>query len=57
MNRNERGIARSDMIHMIMCMLSGVRLDEVPEIVVRRLGLRKRAVWLLLRGVDQVRKL
>jgi hypothetical protein len=25
MNRNERGIVRSDMIHMTMCMLSGVR--------------------------------
>ena len=24
MKRNERGIARSDMTHMIMCMLSGV---------------------------------
>ena len=24
MKRNERGMARSDMIHMIMCMLSGV---------------------------------
>jgi hypothetical protein len=56
MKRNERGIARSDMIHMTMCMLSGQR-DEVPEVVVRRLGLREAAVGLVLGRMDQVGKL
>ena len=50
-------MARSDITHMIMCMLSGVRADEIPEIVMRRLRLRKGAVGLLLDGVDDVGKL
>ncbi|MNT95355.1 hypothetical protein D3C72_2372200 [compost metagenome] len=32
MNRNERGIARSDITHMIMCMLSGVRLMKSQNV-------------------------
>ena len=50
-------MARSDMTHMIMCMLSGVSDDEIPEIVVRRLRLRKGAVGLRLHRVDDVGKL
>ena len=57
MKRKERGIARSDMTHMIMCIDSGVRRDEVPEIVMRRLRLRKGSVGLRLHGVNDVGKL
>jgi hypothetical protein len=32
MNRNERGIARSDMTHMIMCMLSGVSVMKSQNV-------------------------
>ena len=53
MKRNERGMARSDMIHITMCMLSGVK-----DIKSQKLSC---AVWpagsrvrLLLRGMDQV---
>src|ERR1700733_402681 len=35
----------------------GRQADEVPEIVVRRLRLRKSAIRLLLGGMDQIRKL
>jgi hypothetical protein len=57
MNRNERGIARSDIAHMSMCVDSGHERHEVPEVVVRGLGLRERAVGLLLRRVDEVGEL
>ena len=57
MNRNERGIARSDIVHITMCVASGIRRDEVPEVVVRRLRLREAAVGLLLDGVDEVGEL
>src|SRR6478609_7708640 len=30
----------------------GGEADEIPEIVVRRLGLRKRAIWLFLNRMD-----
>ena len=42
---------------MIMCILSGVKLDEIPEIIVCRLRLRKVAVGLLLDRMNQIRKL
>ena len=50
-------MARSDMTHMIMCIDSGRQADEVPEIVMRRLRLRKGAVGLGLHRMDDVRKL
>src|SRR5437762_12836311 len=56
MKRNDRGIVRSDMIQSAMCMLSGQR-NEVPEIVMRGLRLRKAAIRLLFGGVDDVGKL
>ena len=45
------------MIHITMCMLSGIQRDEIPEIVVRGLRLRKAAVGLLLGGMDEVGEL
>ena len=50
-------MARSDMTHMIMCMRFGRQADEVPEIVVRRLRLRKGAIGLFLHRMDDVGKL
>ena len=56
MKRNERGIVRSDMIHMTMCMLSGVSEMKSQKLSWRsRLG--EAAVGLLLDGVDQVGEL
>lgn len=40
MNRSERGMVRSDVIQMSMCMLSGVGETKSRKIVVRRLHLR-----------------
>ncbi len=57
MNRNERGIARSDIAHISMWVDSGMQRHEVPEVVVRGLRLREAAVGLLLRRVDQVGEL
>ena len=57
MKRNDRGIARSDMIHMIMCMLSGVSEMKSQNVIVRRLRLRKSAVGFGLDGVDDIGKL
>ena len=57
MNRNDRGIARSDIVHITMCVDFGHQRDEVPEVVVRRLRLREAAVGLLLHGVDEVGEL
>ena len=50
-------MARSDMIHMTMCMRLGRERDEVPEVVVGRLRLGEVAVGLGLGGVDQVGEL
>ena len=57
MKRNDRGIARSDITHITMCVDSGHQRDEVPEVVVRRLRLREPAVGLLLHRVDEVGEL
>ena len=57
MKRNERGMVRSDMIHITMWIDLRRQRDEVPEIVVRGLRLREAAVGLLLGGVDQVGEL
>ena len=57
MNRNERGMVRSDMIHITMWIALGRERDEVPEIVMGGLRLWEAAVRLLLGGVDQVREL
>ena len=50
-------MARSDMIHIIMCIDSGHQRDEVPEVVVGGLRLRETPVRLRLGGVDEVGKL
>ena len=50
-------MARSDMIHITMCMALGHQRDEVPEGVVRRGRLREAAVGLHLHGVDEVGEL
>jgi hypothetical protein len=42
---------------MIMCMALGRQRDEVPEIVVRALGLREGAVGLRLHRMDEVGEL
>ena len=57
MKRNERGIARSDMIHIDHVHAFRRQRDEIPEIIVRGLRLRKAAVGLLLGRMDQVGKL
>ena len=48
---------RSDMFHMRVGLGLGVQRDEVPERVVRALGLRDLAVRVRLGGVDDVREL
>ncbi len=50
-------MARSDMTHISMWVDFGHQRDEVPEVVVRRLGLREPAVGLRLHRVDQVGEL
>ena len=57
MKRNERGIARSDITHMIMCMLSGVRLMKSQKLSWADCACGKGAVGLFLHGVDEVGKL
>ena len=57
MMRKERGIARSDIVHMIMWIDLGRQPDEVPEIVVRRGRLREVAVGLGLHRMDEVGEL
>jgi hypothetical protein len=55
--RSERGMVRSDIAHMSMWMVSGIRRDEVPEGVVGRRRLRIAAVGLHLHRMDQVGEL
>ena len=50
-------MARSDMIHMSMCVDSGVSEAKVPERVVGRLGLGNLPVGFRLGRMDQVREL
>ncbi len=57
MKRNERGIARSDMTHMIMCMLSGVSEMKSQKLSCADWACGKVAVGLRLDGVDEVGKL
>ena len=57
MKRNDRGIVRSDMIHMTMCMLSGVSEMKSQKLSWAVCGLREAAVRLRLDGVDQVGEL
>ena len=51
------GMARSDITHMIMCIDSGIKRDEIPERVVGGCRLRNFVVRLRLDGVDEVGKL
>ncbi len=55
--RSERGMARSDIAHMTMCMALRHQRDEIPERVVRGGRLRKAAVGLHLHRMDQVGEL
>ena len=55
--RSERGIARSDIAHMIMCVDSGISPTKSQNVSWARGGLRIAAVGLHLHGMDQVRKL
>ena len=57
MKRNERGIARSDMIHMTMCMLSGVSEMKSQKLSCAVCACGKPRSGSCLGGVDQVGKL
>jgi hypothetical protein len=57
MKRNERGIARSDMIHMIMCIDSGISETKSQKLSCADCACGKAAVGLGLHGVDQVGEL
>lgn len=47
---------RSDMVHMSIWVLSGIRADKIPEIVMGGLCLREPPVWFLFSSMDQVRE-
>ena len=51
------GMARSDIAHMIMCIDSGSKRDEIPERVMRGCRLRNFVVRFRLNGVDEIGKL
>ena len=55
--RSERGIVRSDIAHIIMCMLSGISETKSQNVSCADGRLREAAVGLHLHGVDQVGKL
>ncbi len=57
MKRNDRGWRGPDITHMIMCMLSGVRLRKSQKLSCADCACWKRAVRLFLHGVDKVGKL
>ena len=57
MKRKERGIVRSDMIHITMCMLSGVREMKSQKLSWAVWRLRKSSIRFLLGRMDQVGKL
>ena len=54
--RKERGMARSDMIHMSMWVDSGVSETKSQKVSWAVCGLREAAIGLLLCGVDQIGK-
>ena len=57
MKRNERGIARSDIAHISMCVDSGMSETKSQKLSCAVCACGKPAVGLLLRRVDQVGEL
>ena len=56
MKRNERGMARSDITHMIMCMLSGVRLMKSQKLSWADWACGKPLIRFRLHRMDEVRE-